>query len=70
MENERNIDISDLLTPPEKHELNTARYFSEMGKKIKFIRPSNIPEVYRPDFTMDGIEWEMKSPEGKRPARL
>ena len=60
-----NIDISELLTPPEDHELNTARFFSDMGKKIKFIRPSNIPDNHRPDFQVDGIEWEAKSPSGK-----
>ena len=59
------IDISQLTTPPEKHELNTAKFFSEMGKNIVFIRPSNIPSVYRPDILMDGIEWEIKSPQGK-----
>ncbi len=59
------IDISQLQIPPEKHELATARYFSEKGKDIVFIRPSNIPKVHRPDILMDGIEWEIKSPQGK-----
>ena len=59
------IDISELATPPEKHELYTARYFADQGKNIRFIRPSSIPELYRPDIVMDGIEWELKSPIGK-----
>lgn len=59
-----NIDISQLLTPPEKHELETARYFAELGKDITFIRPSSIPNQHRPDIIMDGLEWEMKSPTG------
>ena len=59
------IDISELSTPPEKHELNTAHFFSEMGKEIKFIRPSNVPDFHRGDFVMNGIEWEVKSPKGK-----
>ena len=63
--NEGRIDIRDLLTPPQKHELHTAKFFSAMGYDIKFIRPSNIPENYRGDFTMNGIEWEAKCPEGK-----
>lgn len=59
------IDISELLVPPHKHELQTARFFSEKGYDIKFIRPSNIPDNHRPDFCMKGIEWEIKSPSGK-----
>ena len=59
------IDISRLNNPPEKHELATAKYFSEMGKDITFIEPSNIPQVHRPDIQMDGIEWEIKAPVGK-----
>ena len=58
------IDISGLLTPPEKHELMTAQFFANMGKNVSFIRPSSIPEVYRPDILMDGVEWEIKSPIG------
>lgn len=59
------IDISKLKTPPEKHELETARYFAERGYDIEFIPPSNIPEMHRPDILMDGIEWEIKCPIGK-----
>ena len=58
------IDISALSTPPEKHELTTAKYFAELGKDIVFICPSSIPEVYRPDIKMDGVEWEIKAPTG------
>ncbi len=58
------IDISTLTTPPEKHELMTAKYFAETGKDIIFICPSSIPEAYRPDILMDGVEWEIKAPTG------
>lgn len=58
------IDTSALLINPEKHELMTASYFADMGKNIVFIRPSNLPEIYRPDIIMDGVEWEIKSPIG------
>lgn len=58
------VDISNLLVPPEKHELMTATYFANLGKDIVFIKPSNIPEIYRPDILMDGIEWEIKAPIG------
>ena len=59
------IDISKLKHPPEKHELDTAKYFADLGYDIEFIPPSNIPEVHRPDIVMEGIEWEIKSPVGK-----
>ena len=50
------IDISELNKPPEDTELKTAKFFSEKGKNIKFIPPSNIPGHRRPDFLMDGHE--------------
>ena len=59
------IDISKLKTPPEKHELATAKYFAALGKDVVFLPPSNIKEVYRPDILMDGVEWEIKAPQGK-----
>ena len=58
------VDISNLLIPPEKHELATANYFANLGNNITFIRPSNVPDNHRPDFEMNGIEWEVKSPSG------
>ena len=59
------IDISALNTPPEENELKVAKFFSEKGKNISFIRPSSIPGQRRPDIEMDGIEWEIKCPIGK-----
>lgn len=58
------IDISNLNTPPEKAEFETATYFAELGKDIVFIQPSSIPNQHRPDILMDGIEWEIKCPLG------
>ncbi len=58
------IDISQLNTPPEKHEFETAKFFAGMGKDIVFLKPSDIPNVHTPDIRMDGIEWEMKCPTG------
>ena len=58
------IDISDLNAPPEKAEFETAKYFAELGKDIKFLKPSSIPNQHSPDILMDGIEWEIKCPEG------
>ena len=59
------IDISKLKTPPEKHELETARFFAERGNNIVFIPPSNSPNVHMPDIEMNGVEWEIKCPQGK-----
>ena len=58
------VDISQLNTPPEKNELETAKYFSALGKDIVFLRPSSIPNTHTPDILMDGVEWEMKTPLG------
>ena len=58
------IDISQLNTPPEKHEFDTAKFFADMGKDIVFLKPSSIPNMHTPDIIMDGIEWEMKCPTG------
>ena len=59
------IDISQLKTPPEKLEFETAKYFAEREKNIVFIRPSSLPHQHRPDILMDDIEWEIKCPIGK-----
>lgn len=59
------IDISSLNTPPEQAEFETAKFFADLGKDIVFIRPSSIPNQHRPDILMDGVEWEIKCPEGR-----
>ena len=59
------IDISKLKVPPEKHEFETARYFSQRGYDVDFIPPSNSPNIHMPDISMDGVEWEIKCPQGK-----
>ena len=58
------IDISNLNTPPEQAEFETAKYFAALGKDVTFIRPSSIPNQHSPDILMDGIEWEIKCPKG------
>ena len=59
------INISKLKIPPERHELDVARFFSSLGYDIEFIPASNIPDFHAPDIIMDGVEWEIKSPQGK-----
>ena len=58
------IDISQLKNPPEKAEFEVAKVFSDLGKDVVFIPPSSIPYQRRPDILMDGVEWEIKCPEG------
>lgn len=58
------IDVSQLNRPPEPHEFDTAKYFADMGKDIAFLKPAAIPNVHTPDILMDGVEWEIKCPEG------
>ena len=58
------IDISALNVPPEKHEFDTAKYFAALGKDITFLKPSSIPNTHTPDIQMDGVEWEIKCPNG------
>ncbi len=59
------IDYSTLNVKPYPHELAIAELFAQQGKDVVFLKPSNIPGVYIPDIVVDGLEWEMKSPEGK-----
>ena len=58
------IDASDLLKPPAEHEKRTAEYFKKLGYGVKFLRPSNIPDVHIPDFIIKGTRWETKAPTG------
>ena len=46
----------------EKHENDTIVYFTEMGYNIELIPPSRSPGSRQPDFIMNGLPWEMKSP--------
>jgi len=59
------IDVSELISPPEPLEFETAKYFASLGKNVVFILPSHIPNQYSPDIRMDGVEWEIKCPIGK-----
>ncbi len=46
------------------HEYATVKLFLKEGFDIELIPPVRIKDVRTPDFTMGGISWEMKSPEG------
>ena len=49
----------------EKHEYKTIVFFTEMGFDIELIPKSNVKGIHTPDFIMNGIKWEMKSPKGQ-----
>ncbi|MBO4374849.1 MAG: hypothetical protein J5829_07055 [Lachnospiraceae bacterium] len=59
------IDTSALNKDPYSHEMAIAELFASMDKDVIFLKPSNIPGAFIPDIKMDGLEWEIKSPEGK-----
>ena len=56
------IDTSALDSPPEPHEHRAAKYFSNYGFNIVFVKPCNIKGMKSPDFEMGGRIWEIKSP--------
>lgn len=58
------VDISQLKTPPQRHEFETAKYFAALGKNVSFICPSDIKGTHTPDIRMDGVDWEIKCPTG------
>lgn len=48
----------------EDHEISTAVFLTRYGMSIEVMKPSNTPRVHSPDFLIDGVMWETKSPEG------
>jgi hypothetical protein len=62
------IKIGKTIIPlgvfPQKHELETAWFFNELGKDIEFLKPIDKQHIKTPDIKMDGIFWEIKSPIG------
>lgn len=58
----RNGTITPNGVKLEKHEYDTVLFFTNIGKNIELIQPSNTPHSHNADFFMDGVVWEMKSP--------
>ena len=54
----------------EKHEYATVLFLTNLGYNIELIPPSNILNAKTPDFAMNGLRWEMKSPKGKSRSTL
>jgi hypothetical protein len=50
---------------PEKHELETASFLAaDIGKNVEFLTPAYSKGIRTPDIQMDGVLWEIKSPQG------
>lgn len=46
----------------EPHEYKTVSFLAGLGKDIEIILRSQTPNMKNPDFFMDGLVWEAKSP--------
>lgn len=46
----------------EPHEYDTVLFFVERGKEVELIPRSRTPNTKDPDFYMDRLVWEAKSP--------
>ena len=47
-----------------EHEWNTVKLLLDLGYDIELIPPVHIKGVKTADMSMNGIMWEMKSPQG------
>ena len=47
------------------HEIETAKFLNKLGKDVEFLMPSYTKGVSSPDILMDGVIWEIKSPQGE-----
>ncbi len=47
------------------HEYATVKLLLQNGFDVELIPPSQIKHLRMPDIMMNGIPWEIKSPEGK-----
>jgi hypothetical protein len=47
---------------PKEHELDTAQFFNKLGKDVEFLTPNRTKGIKNPDIKIDGVLWEIKSP--------
>lgn len=47
----------------ERHESETVVFFTELGYEVELIPPARVSGTKSPDFIMDLLAWEMKSPQ-------
>ena len=66
MQNKPTVIIPSNMRPlPEQHEVSAAWILARhFNTTIVFITPSNGYGIKSYDFTMNGLEWELKSPVG------
>lgn len=50
----------------ERHEYETILVFTELGHDVSLIPKSNLKEIHTADIIINGEQWEMKCPRGKR----
>jgi len=64
--NKVKVIISDNISPPpEEHEVSAAWILAHYYKcRIEFIKPLVGYKRKTPDFIMNALEWEIKSPKG------
>ncbi len=48
----------------QKHEYETIQLLLKNGYNIELIPPSQIKDFHTPDIIMNGLPWEIKSPQG------
>ena len=48
-----------------EHEWNTIKLLLEEAKLVELVPPSDHKGLHMPDITIDGVAWEIKSPQGK-----
>lgn len=70
MQRKKNGVINPNGVSLEKHEYDTVLFLTTLGYDVELIPPSHIPNRHTPDFKMNGLEWEMKSPKGKSRSTL
>lgn len=49
----------------EKHEWKTVKTLLDKGYNIELVKPSEIKGYHLADIIIDGVYWEIKSPQGK-----
>ena len=65
--NKAQVFISqNIIPPPEKHEQSAAWILAQhYNCRIEFLKPLVGYKMRTPDFVMNALEWELKSPVGK-----
>jgi len=62
---------TNLPNPPETHEVESAWILAKhYGHIVEFLKPVDDYKRKTPDFSMSGVLWEIKSPEGNSKATI